>query len=172
LTLSANSSIAHTASATKARRATSFATSVVSQPLPLLLILSDPTCTDAVYQLKNTLISRMNAPPAEIQTDRGTAAKSKLAAGDDDCGAAALDSAAGGGGGGGGGGGDGDGSGSGSGSGACGGGSGAAEDSVGAGSGVGSGVGSGPASSPAVGSLPSVLMEPPFRSAIPRLRSR
>jgi hypothetical protein len=35
----------------------------------------------AVYQLKNTLISRISAPPAEIQTDRGTAAKSKLAAG-------------------------------------------------------------------------------------------
>jgi hypothetical protein len=161
LVVFANSSTAQTARATRASRATSFATSVVSQPLPLLLILSGPACTDTVYQLKNTLISRMNAPPAEIQTDRGTAAKSKLAAGDDDCGAVAVDSAAGGGGGG-------------AGSGV---GSGAAMDSVGAGSGPGSGVGSGsgegsgPASSPAVGSLPSVLMEPPFRRTIPRQRS-
>jgi hypothetical protein len=117
----------------------------------------------AVYQLKNTLISRMNAPPAEIQTDRGTAAKSKLAAGGDDCGVAVVDSAAGGGGGGGG---AGSGVGSGGAAGSVGAGSG-----VGSGPGVGTGVGSGPASSPALGSLPSVLMEPPFRWTISRQRS-
>jgi len=58
------------------------------------------TLAVAVYQLKNTLNIRINAPTAEIQTDRGTAAKSKPAAGDDDRGAAALYSSAGGGGGG------------------------------------------------------------------------
>ena len=115
------------------------------------------TLAVAVYQLKNTLISRTSAPPAEIQTDRGTAAKSKLAAGGDDCGGAAVDSAAGGGGGGG----AGSGSGSGVGSAAGGGGTGVAEDSVG----TGSGLGSGPASSPAVGSFPSVLMGPPLTTA-------
>jgi len=153
VTLSANRSTAQATRITRASRNTSFAPSPESHPLPLTLLLMEPppgseTLAVAVYQLKKTLISSTNAPPAEIQTDRGTAAKSKLAAGADDSGAAAVDSAAAGGGGGGGGG-DGSGSGSGVGSGAGGGGgSGAAADSVGA----GSGVGSGPASPPADGS--------------------
>ena len=90
-TLSANRSIAHTARITRASRATSFAPLPESHPLPLALLLTVPPASVAlavaVYQLKNTLISRISAPPAEIQTDRGTAAKSKLAAGGADCGA-------------------------------------------------------------------------------------
>jgi len=86
VTLSANRSTAHTARITRASRNTSFAPSPELQPLPLALLLREPppgseTLAVAVYQLKNTLISRISAPPAEIQTDRGTAAKSKLAAG-------------------------------------------------------------------------------------------
>src|SRR6478752_2747128 len=163
VTLSANRSTAHTARITRASRNTSFAPSPELQPLPLALLLREPappgseTLAVAVYQLKNTLISSTNAPPAEIQTDRGTAATSKLAAGAEGPGADAVDSAAGRGGGGGGGVGAGSGSGSGVGSGAVGGGSAGAADSV--------GVGSGTASSPAVGPLPSVLMGPPLTTA-------
>ena len=76
--MSANSSTAQAATAISASRATSLATSVVSQPLPLVLALIGPACTDAVYQLKNTLISSTIAPPAEIQTAVETLLKSKL----------------------------------------------------------------------------------------------
>jgi len=98
--LSANSSTAQTTRITSASRNTSFAPSPESHPLPLILLLMEPpppgseTLAVAVYQLKNTLISSTNAPNAEIQTDRGTAATSKLAEGADDLGDAAVGSGA------------------------------------------------------------------------------
>jgi hypothetical protein len=71
-TVGTNRSITHAAAATRARRNTSFATSVADQPLAVK--------PSTEYQLKKTLISRTMEPPSEIITERGILARSTAGA--------------------------------------------------------------------------------------------